>query len=365
VLNFLNRKNAADARLYELLEKKLNLFDGVFGASDEILGALDTGVDFEKRVLEIYQSCRSPEEINAAFDELRSDLGRRIDRQMTQTRSLLLERFDADVRRRLRIRGERAQSVVSRRKRSTRELALALGCPELEDPKRLVQLVGDMRRRPPEPVSYLRLDARSLPARLLKHAGSQGWWFAYRVETTGLWPEERLLHLVLLRSETGFFALPMESVAAWRALPAEVESRRRAPACSVAVEQERALQTAREELLRISQRRTDAAFDAAKERQDRHTEECLLQAREALDEARAAWEDARTQVLLLAEGPERAKGRAQVNKLERDYRRKLSSLRAEEDARYAAKDKSLAALTQRAKVTEQRTLVASAYFWLE
>ena len=55
VLNFLNRANAADARLYELLEKKLNLFDGVFGASDEILGALENGVDFEKRVLEIYR----------------------------------------------------------------------------------------------------------------------------------------------------------------------------------------------------------------------------------------------------------------------------------------------------------------------
>ena len=63
VLNFLNRQNAADARLYELLERKLHLFDGVFGASDEILGALESGIDFEKRVLDIYQSCRSTEEI--------------------------------------------------------------------------------------------------------------------------------------------------------------------------------------------------------------------------------------------------------------------------------------------------------------
>jgi len=70
VINFLNRQNAADARLFELLEKKLNLFDGVFGASDEILGALESGVDFERRVLDIYQSCRHPDEINAAFDKL-------------------------------------------------------------------------------------------------------------------------------------------------------------------------------------------------------------------------------------------------------------------------------------------------------
>ncbi len=34
VLNFLNRKNAADMRVFELLDKKLKLFEGVFGASD-------------------------------------------------------------------------------------------------------------------------------------------------------------------------------------------------------------------------------------------------------------------------------------------------------------------------------------------
>src|SRR3989304_3496337 len=51
VLNFLNRQNAADARLYDLLSKKLALFDGVFGSSDEILGALGSGVDFERRGL--------------------------------------------------------------------------------------------------------------------------------------------------------------------------------------------------------------------------------------------------------------------------------------------------------------------------
>src|SRR5919201_5338293 len=112
VINFLNRLNAADARLYELLEKKLNLFDGVFGASDEILGALEAGLDFERRVVEIYQSCRHPEEIAQAFDRLRCDLEKRIDSRMTQARSLLLERFDGDVRRRLRVAGQEAKDAV-------------------------------------------------------------------------------------------------------------------------------------------------------------------------------------------------------------------------------------------------------------
>ncbi|MCV4732030.1 SWF/SNF helicase family protein, partial [Escherichia coli] len=53
VINFLNERNAADRRVYELLEEKFTLFSGVFGASDEVLGTIESGVDFEKRVNEI------------------------------------------------------------------------------------------------------------------------------------------------------------------------------------------------------------------------------------------------------------------------------------------------------------------------
>jgi SNF2 family DNA or RNA helicase len=46
VVNFLNRSNAADVRIYQLLDQKFQLFDGVFGASDEVIGAIQSGVDF-------------------------------------------------------------------------------------------------------------------------------------------------------------------------------------------------------------------------------------------------------------------------------------------------------------------------------
>jgi hypothetical protein len=49
VVNFLNQKNAADQRVFQLLSEKLSLFEGVFGASDEVLGAIESGVDFNKR----------------------------------------------------------------------------------------------------------------------------------------------------------------------------------------------------------------------------------------------------------------------------------------------------------------------------
>ncbi|MBO9609967.1 MAG: SWF/SNF helicase family protein, partial [Paenibacillaceae bacterium] len=38
VINFLNEKNAADVRVYQLLDQKFRLFSGLFGSSDEVLG---------------------------------------------------------------------------------------------------------------------------------------------------------------------------------------------------------------------------------------------------------------------------------------------------------------------------------------
>jgi superfamily II DNA/RNA helicase len=50
VINFLNERNQADRRVLELLTEKFNLFNGVFGASDDVLGSIESGVDFEKRI---------------------------------------------------------------------------------------------------------------------------------------------------------------------------------------------------------------------------------------------------------------------------------------------------------------------------
>lgn len=101
VINFLNEKNEADRRVYELLEHKFNLFSGVFGASDEVLGTIESGVDFERRVLEIYQGCRTEKEIRKAFSQLQKQLEDSIKTRMTDTRKMLLEHFDEDVHERL------------------------------------------------------------------------------------------------------------------------------------------------------------------------------------------------------------------------------------------------------------------------
>jgi len=77
VINFLNRKNRADCRVYELLNSKFNLFTGVFGASDE--------------------------EIETAFTKLQNELDDKIKTRINDTRRILLENFDEDVHARLKV----------------------------------------------------------------------------------------------------------------------------------------------------------------------------------------------------------------------------------------------------------------------
>ncbi|MCQ3950245.1 MAG: DEAD/DEAH box helicase [Planctomycetes bacterium] len=103
VVNFLNKNNDADKRVYELLDEKFRLFSGVFGASDEILGAVESGVDFEKRIAAIYQKCRTPEQIGFEFDQLQRDLEGQIAEGQRDAREKLLDNFDQEVVEKVRI----------------------------------------------------------------------------------------------------------------------------------------------------------------------------------------------------------------------------------------------------------------------
>lgn len=97
VVNFLNAGNVAERRIFQLLDQKFKLFDGVFGASDDVLGAIESGVDFESRIISIYKQCRTKEEINASFDALQEELKTRIQSVMKETQAKLFEHFDAQV----------------------------------------------------------------------------------------------------------------------------------------------------------------------------------------------------------------------------------------------------------------------------
>ncbi|MGQ7271662.1 SNF2-related protein [Marinobacter nauticus] len=114
VINFLNKSNQADQRVLELLTEKLHLFDGVFGASDEVLGSIESGVDFEKRIQAIYETCRKPEDIDAAFKQLQQELEADINEKMTETRQLLLENFDEDIHDLLKLRLDAAEQRLDK-----------------------------------------------------------------------------------------------------------------------------------------------------------------------------------------------------------------------------------------------------------
>jgi len=114
VVNFINKNNAADQRVYELLSEKFQLFNGVFGTSDEVLGTIESGVDFEKRIADIYQTCRTPQEIQASFDALQAELISQINENMRATRQKLLENFDAEVAEKLNVYKEKTIHSLNR-----------------------------------------------------------------------------------------------------------------------------------------------------------------------------------------------------------------------------------------------------------
>ena len=144
VVNFVDRSNEADARVYELLSQKFQLFEGVFGASDEVLGAIGSGVDFERRIAEIYQNCRNPSEIKASFEQLQLDLSGEISEAMVKTRQILLENFDEEVQDKLRVRAEDSRAARSKYERMLIDLTRA----ELADCASFDDDGFDLRRAP-------------------------------------------------------------------------------------------------------------------------------------------------------------------------------------------------------------------------
>mgnify|MGYP003292081479 CR=1 FL=1 len=113
VVNFINIRNFADVRVFDLLSTKFKLFDDVFGASDEVLGQADT-IDIESRIWEIYQQCRSEEEISKAFEKLQADMQQEIEERMDEVRSEVLEKFDINVQEHLRMTRDNTGAFLSR-----------------------------------------------------------------------------------------------------------------------------------------------------------------------------------------------------------------------------------------------------------
>ena len=101
VINFVNKKNVADVRVLELLDEKFNLFKSAFGASDEVLGQIESGTDIEKEIFKIYLNCRNEEEISTAFNELLEKNRELVESKMDEVRKNILDEFDEEVQKKL------------------------------------------------------------------------------------------------------------------------------------------------------------------------------------------------------------------------------------------------------------------------
>jgi len=106
VVNMLNRRNQAERRVYDLLDQKFKLFSGVFGASDGVLGAIESGIDFERKVVEAVQRGRTEAEVEEGFRLIEEQLAGQIASEMEDARRKLFDHLDRDVVARLRARND-------------------------------------------------------------------------------------------------------------------------------------------------------------------------------------------------------------------------------------------------------------------
>ena len=127
------------------------------------MGAIESGIDFEKRIAAIYQRCRRPEDIQSAFDQLQLELSLEINESMTRTRQQLLENFDDEVREKLKVRDESSKAYLNRYER----LLMQLTRHELSGH---AEFLGDasfrLKTQPfPEKTASIPLDLYELPRR--------------------------------------------------------------------------------------------------------------------------------------------------------------------------------------------------------
>ena len=113
IVNFLNRKNDADNRVFRLMNEKLELFEGIFGASDEILGAIvSSDIDIESRIYQIYQKCLTPEDRAEAFDRLDEEIVKAREVREKKAIQTILQNLDVEVVRRLRDQRKNSNLVL-------------------------------------------------------------------------------------------------------------------------------------------------------------------------------------------------------------------------------------------------------------
>jgi hypothetical protein len=403
VVNFLNQRNAADQRVLELLSEKFHLFDGVFGASDEILGRIESGVDIERRIAGIYDSCRSPEEIDAAFAQLRSELEEQIQARMRQTEEALLATFDAGVIERLRLRHDQAIGQLDRISRlfwrltrhmlgttarfddSTLSFDLAASpvegapagryhlirksqpAPEQGHVYRLTHPLGefvlDSARRCSAPPAELTFDLGSASPRIAaleQLAVKSGWLELNLLELESFQREE---HLVFSAQADDGRWLDAEACQRLLELPGRVSSDSLDDAVlpsdfdvNVRRQIDAALAKALEE--------NNTYFQAERDKLEQWAEDQMLAAEQALHDTKARLKDAKRRARAAVTIEEQSVVQDEIRKLERQQRRQRQEIFDVEDEIEQRRDALIAALQRRLNQRSRSLALFRIRWWL-
>ncbi|MHB2016220.1 MAG: SNF2-related protein [Candidatus Xenobia bacterium] len=212
IVNFINLSNEAERRVYDLLEQKLNVFRSVLDASDTILNTPEVALNLEARINEMLDRCRTPEQIQEAFDRFNLELDqkqRELRDQRLASARRLMEELDGTVQVRLgQLEGEMAPAL-SRCDEILLDILQADGDVELlgpQGPRTLFRWHGRLCHLGPpdaecgEPVHLYHPDVQAVIARCIEATDGQELeddrpYEVYRVRLAGLEEEQRLLVL--------------------------------------------------------------------------------------------------------------------------------------------------------------------------
>lgn len=398
VINFLNTRNQADQRVLELLTEKFNLFSGVFGASDEVLGRIEGGLDFEKRILQIYDTCRQPEEIEAAFNALQAELEEVIADRIKDTQAQLLEHFDEDVHDRLKLRLDEAEArldklgrwfwgvthfaLSDRARFDDQAYAFSLSHPPegiapqapvgryqlirgaaqpdmLAHAYRLSHPLGEWTiatsLNAPTPPATLKLDYGKYGARVTvieKLRGKSGWLTLLRLEVTVFETTEALLFSGV--TDDGQF-LDQEACEKLMSIPAagKPTAIHQAAPESLIANSQRHVEATIAEALEANQR----LFNEERDKLERWADDKLLAAEEALKNTKARIAQLKRDARKAATLQEQDGIQRELSELERKQRRLRQEIFAVEDEIIEKRDALIASLQQRLQEkTETQTL---------
>lgn len=382
VINFLNQRNEADRRVLELLSDKFHLFDGLFGASDDVLGRLESGVDFEKRIAAIYDTCRTQEQIEQAFNDLREELEDSINERMRETEAKLLANFDERIHELLRIQRERAEQRLDRIGRLfwwlTRHIlgnrarfddnlrfqlldppaaAIPAGCYELIRKGKaapgdahvyrlshpLGEYVLDRGRRLDVPAAEVRFDLSNYPHRILVLENLPikcGWLELNLLELDSFQREE---HLVFTAQADDGTMLDHEACERLFNLSATVGGDAGAPPDGLAVAARRQIEAALSQALEEN----DQYFQRERDKLEQWADDQIHSAEKQLDDTKIRIRDVKRRARTAQTIEEQKALLEEVQRLEKQQRRQRQNIFDVEDQIEERRDQLIAALERR------------------